>query len=111
MLGDLGFFLRHLILVSRVSHFHIHPRAMCISGEVNQRRWSVVLAATLVVYCGEFIIFSNNMKKTCHLPLILVSFTVSERLGVVMLDNSEQGGDKTRICVIHNYLSKAHVIQ
>ena len=29
----LGFFLRHLILVSRVSHFHIHPRATRISGD------------------------------------------------------------------------------
>ena len=27
----LGFFLRHLILVSCVSHFHIHPCAMCIT--------------------------------------------------------------------------------
>ena len=27
----LGFFLRHLILVSRVSHFHVHPRATRIN--------------------------------------------------------------------------------
>ena len=31
VLGVLGFFLRHLILVSRVSHFLIHPHAMRIS--------------------------------------------------------------------------------
>ena len=28
----LGFFPRHLILVSRFVHFHVHPRATCISG-------------------------------------------------------------------------------
>ena len=45
------------------------------------------------------------------------SFAVLERLGVVMLadvgqcHNSKQGGDETRIHVIHNFLSKAHVIQ
>ena len=32
----LGFFLRHLILVSRVSHFHIHPRATHIIDEIVQ---------------------------------------------------------------------------
>ena len=71
----------------------------------------------MVVFCGELTIFSDKMKKTCHLPLIPGSFTVLERLGVVILanvgqcHNSEQGGDKIRICMIHNYLSKAHVIQ
>ena len=29
----LGFFLRHLILVSCVTHFHVHPCAMCITEQ------------------------------------------------------------------------------
>ena len=36
-------------------------RAVC--GEINQRWWSVILTAALVVYCSEFIILSNKMKK------------------------------------------------
>ena len=31
MLGVLGFFPRHLILVSRFAHFHIHPHATHIT--------------------------------------------------------------------------------
>ena len=34
MLGVLGFFPRHLILVSCFAHFHIHPRATRISTVV-----------------------------------------------------------------------------
>ena len=40
MLGVLGFFLRHLILVSRVSHFHVHPCATRISGRKRGGRGS-----------------------------------------------------------------------
>jgi len=32
VLGVLGFFLRHLILVSRFAHFHVHPCATCINS-------------------------------------------------------------------------------
>jgi hypothetical protein len=58
--------------------------------------------AASVVYCGEFVISSN---KTCYSPLIPGSFAILERLGVVMSDESEQGGDETSIRVIHE-LSK-----
>ena len=55
---------------------------MCV--EVIQRQWSVILTATLVVYCHEVVILGNIMKKKSYLPFI----TVLGRLGVV-LDVSE----------------------
>ena len=51
----LGFFPRHLILVSRFAHFHVHPRATCITAlqwaktyENSNRRlavWGTVFSA------------------------------------------------------------------
>ena len=61
---------------------------MC--GEVNWRWWSVILITASVVYCSGFIILSNKIKKTYYLHLMPGSFAVLERLGVVMLDESEQ---------------------
>ena len=52
----------------RVECWHAHnvrvgraKKSWC--GEVNQRQRSVGLTAASVVYCGEFIIFSNKTKK------------------------------------------------
>ena len=68
------------------------------------RRRSVGLTAASVVYCGEFIVFSNKTKNT-SLTFDTGFLRCFDRLGVVMLDDGEQGGDKTRIRVIHE-LSK-----
>ena len=54
MLGVLGFFLRHLILVLRVSHFHVHPRATHINvvgvdGVVGSIDLGIVIVRGIVI--------------------------------------------------------------
>jgi len=56
----LGFFPRHLILVSRFAHFHVHPRATRITDEVHRKFF---FSHFVLFFTSKLVDTAMNVKK------------------------------------------------